>query len=444
MLIIVTRLVSRLRSAGLLNDWGFARVDEERLRKVSEPKPPTPWPNTKPFQRGTEEDETLHRTASRKPACKPLLTVDFLQGSMTFMALHLMYNGQWSSQALTPPPRCFHQVHHDLESFFYVLVVVCVLFEGPGQHRSMEELEGSTLKSWWMPGSYRAAADFKASAFASGLPSFKRNITSYFTPYFQPLITAITDLFHTIFDNMIVDDPVGGPAAFNFEVVNTCSITYEVMLEKMQAILQAARAADQADQDNLSNNIPTTPLEAQLRSSSADHLDSASVSAMTPSFPQSSTDPLSNSSLRTFGSTSLLPDSPERYNLRLELAEVTNTKPGLVLQTSEDLAQYTPVIHLPIGIGFKLFTPSSDIPPSVYPDLIPQDPFVEERHSESGRVIKWARTSGSGKGRGASSGRSKKSGTSGRVRSRRASKKPDALHTGTILAFSELEAPCLF
>ena len=95
-----------------------------------------------------------------------------------------------------------------------------------------------------MPGSYHTTANFKASAFACGLPSFKRNITSYFTPYFQPLITAITNIFHAIFDNMTIDDPIRGPTAFNFEVINTCPITYEVMLEKMQAVLQAARAAD--------------------------------------------------------------------------------------------------------------------------------------------------------------------------------------------------------
>ena len=88
-------------------------LPKKKLQKVSEPKPPTPWPNTKTFQRGTEEDETLHCTASDKPTSKPPLIVDSSQGSMTFMALHLTYDGQlyghtwemsifWCQQNLIP------------------------------------------------------------------------------------------------------------------------------------------------------------------------------------------------------------------------------------------------------------------------------------------------------------------------------------------------------
>ena len=90
------------------------------------------------------------------------------------MTLELMYDAQSSGHMLSTPPRQAHKSYHDLESFLYVLIIICILFQGSGQHHPMEELEGSILKSWWMLSSYCIAADFKASAFTCGLPSFKR------------------------------------------------------------------------------------------------------------------------------------------------------------------------------------------------------------------------------------------------------------------------------
>ena len=62
LLILVTPLAGA--SAGFLTDWGFAEVDKDKLRHQGEPSPPTPWPNMTLFQRGTEQDDTLHCTAS--------------------------------------------------------------------------------------------------------------------------------------------------------------------------------------------------------------------------------------------------------------------------------------------------------------------------------------------------------------------------------------------
>ena len=43
---------------------------------------------------------------------------------------------------------------------------------------------------------------------------------------------------------MTMDDLIGGPTAFNFQVVNPSPVTYEGMLEKMGHVLEVARMAD--------------------------------------------------------------------------------------------------------------------------------------------------------------------------------------------------------
>ena len=336
------------------------------------------------------------------------LTNSYAQGSTTFMALELMYDAQSSGHMLSMPPHWAHKSYHDLESFLYVLVIICILFQGPGQHCPMEELEGSILKSWWMPSSYCVAADFKASAFTCGLPSFKQHITSHFTLYFQPLITPITDLFHLIFGGMTMDDPVSGPTAFNFQVVNPFPVRYEGMLEKMGHVLEVTRMADQADVSIGKAILPSSLVDSEepLVNSVS---DTASTYQSTLSFPPSTVDPLSTSSYPSVRSSCLVTDSPECYGLRLELTdELTSTTPSLPMIDSPCI-QYTPVIHLPIGISFKLFTPSTDIPPPVYPDLIPRPLLINGGSSDSGRASKRARTSGSGRGKVTSlAGRSKR------------------------------------
>ncbi|KAF9233551.1 hypothetical protein BU15DRAFT_66499 [Melanogaster broomeanus] len=378
LLIMATVLTgsSAKSSVGFLTDWGFALVDKEKAAQFSEPKFPTPWPNTKCFARATDQDDTLHHTAS------------------------LMYDTQSAEHTQSSSPHRSHKVHHDLESFFYVLLVICILFEGPRQHRQLTELEDTVLNSWWTPNTYQLAADFKASAFTCGLPSFKRIITSRFTPYFRPLIEPITELFDAIFGGMKVDDPMGKPTAFDFQVINDSPVTYDLMLEKMELVLSAATAADAAGglSGTESPATPATPFDEDPPVfAQAETSDAASIFRSTHSFFSSTTDPVSTTSSRTVGSGVLLLNSPECYNLRLELADTSesSTTPCLPPMNTQDVPYVTKVVHLPLGLCFKVVAPSTDVPLPVYPDLLPEPCATKEVLSESSRGVKRPRMSAS-------------------------------------------------
>ncbi|KAF9218665.1 hypothetical protein BS17DRAFT_822594 [Gyrodon lividus] len=158
------------------------------------------------------------------------------------MVLEQMYSRDRSSSRA--PPHSPDTVAHDLESFFYVLLVICILFEHPSSQHPMEELQHSSLKDWWMPSNYHVAADWKVQTFTNGLLPFKQHITSNFTSYFQPMIVPITNLFDTVFRGMEVEDPRKKVDAFSFQVSNKNPVTYKVMLEKMESIFVATVAAN--------------------------------------------------------------------------------------------------------------------------------------------------------------------------------------------------------
>ena len=99
-------------------------------------------------------------------------------------------------QEYTSPSSNFtHNFTHDLESVIYVLVWVCVLYQGPNEIRNDRSIEQTCLKQWASAkttNDIQALCDQKLGQLAS------RSVLSDFTPYFAPLKPTVTRLYKLI------------------------------------------------------------------------------------------------------------------------------------------------------------------------------------------------------------------------------------------------------
>lgn len=96
---------------------------------------------------------------------------------------------------------CVHEPKHDLESVFYVLIWICVLYDGPNDsERQKFSIFDTDLKSWLVGDSSKDISSNKY-AMLTKLHRFKSEILDLFTPYFEdlkPCISALRDaLFST-------------------------------------------------------------------------------------------------------------------------------------------------------------------------------------------------------------------------------------------------------
>jgi hypothetical protein len=111
------------------------------------------------------------------PATDTVIT----QGTLPFMSWHLLV----AREPIT------HEVHHDLESFFYVLIWACVVLEGPGRYRRKFDIMKTELQ-WWVVGeSIRKTGGMK-QAHMTGVPF--NFLLEDFSPYFEPIKPVIRDL----------------------------------------------------------------------------------------------------------------------------------------------------------------------------------------------------------------------------------------------------------
>jgi hypothetical protein len=85
-----------------------------------------------------------------------------------------------------------HEPSDDLESFFYVLIWMCIHYAGPGQWREGYKHNKAYLN--WIKGqSLDDIADHKRSAIINH-DTFKDRISSQFSPYFRDLVPCINEL----------------------------------------------------------------------------------------------------------------------------------------------------------------------------------------------------------------------------------------------------------
>ena len=106
------------------------------------------------------------------------------QGTVPFMAIDLLQEYTSLSSNFT------HNFSHDLESVIYVLVWVCVLYQGPNEIHSNQGIEQTCLKQWASAktsNDIQALCDQKLGQLAS------RSVLSDFTPYFAPLKPTVME-----------------------------------------------------------------------------------------------------------------------------------------------------------------------------------------------------------------------------------------------------------
>ncbi|EIN09914.1 hypothetical protein PUNSTDRAFT_133687 [Punctularia strigosozonata HHB-11173 SS5] len=138
----------------------------------------------KPGERpGRLLDWDYGKTLTRPTTDDPEEYKNHHSGTLPFMSVHLLL-GDESTE---------HKVHHDLESFLYVLCWACITLEGPGQYRRSFDIMKSQLKFWLVGDTVQGVAYSKLGHLLSRFD----NLLADFHPYFEPLKETVRNLWGT-------------------------------------------------------------------------------------------------------------------------------------------------------------------------------------------------------------------------------------------------------
>jgi len=142
-----------------------------------------------------------------------------MQGTGPFMAIEVLDTAGKSQIKQTPA--------HDLESVFYVLLYICLLFKGPGNmtrtKEDLQEYPSMAINTWFdLYPRFRDLADVKRGQLAS----FERRFLNKFAPYFHNLRTCVVALWDVIFPPVHVI-----PGQEPLRDVMSCSATHTKVLE---------------------------------------------------------------------------------------------------------------------------------------------------------------------------------------------------------------------
>ena len=92
-----------------------------------------------------------------------------------------------------------HRPKHDLESFFYVLLFICMKYKGPGTKRTDDDLahfQSFGIKEWFLwDATFKQLADSKVSQ----MTRFDRSFITKLDPYFNDLKNCLTSLYNAVF-----------------------------------------------------------------------------------------------------------------------------------------------------------------------------------------------------------------------------------------------------
>jgi hypothetical protein len=138
-----------------------------------------------------------------------------------------------------------HEVRDDLESIFYVIVLIMVAFEAPGRLKPKNQLEALPLhKMWWNPSpeDWSESATWKLSAMKMETV-WCRSIARHFSPYFECWKELINRFRKTIFAHY---DPSISTCDTN-QICNTQGVTYPEVLDILDEMIEVGAAADDAE-----------------------------------------------------------------------------------------------------------------------------------------------------------------------------------------------------
>jgi len=170
-------------------------------------------------------------------------------------------------------PERKHQPHHDLESFFYVIITIMMLYEKPGMKRSPSfwKEKDKDLEKWWNVTDWRGSALWKLRAMCTEL-EWTMYISSSITNYFKCWEGCISELRRAIFDTLDVKYVSG-----SLESQNPSPITYDRMISILKKMIEIGEAADEKERGR--------PFTQEECGDWADHfaLESADGSQVDPS-----------------------------------------------------------------------------------------------------------------------------------------------------------------
>ena len=159
------------------------------------------------------------------------MSVEVLRGEALSSVLYLP-NGMKSGRRHV----YFHDIVHDMESFFWVMVHTCLTREGPSQPRQPDSREGEVnniLRILFDSEDKNVVANTRAR-YLKSIQFFETEVIPCFAPYFQPLKELAMKWLWTLQN------------AYKFRAIEYHEIHYIVvaMLQEMIQKLQVDAAAD--------------------------------------------------------------------------------------------------------------------------------------------------------------------------------------------------------
>jgi hypothetical protein len=158
-----------------------------------------------------------------------------------------------------------HEVRDDLESIFYVIILIMVAFEAPGRYKAEEELEKLHLdKIWWnpRPEDWCTSATWKLTTMKLE-PLWFYYIADNFSPYFDCWKELMNKLRKTIFLHYNTE-----VRSLN-QMCNTGGVTYPDVLDILDEMIQVGAAADEAEVEQ--GPLAATQIISDIDSTSNDN-----------------------------------------------------------------------------------------------------------------------------------------------------------------------------
>lgn len=134
-----------------------------------------------------------------------------------------------------------HGPRDDLESFFFVIIIIMVVFHAPGVQKPAADFEALELeKMWWNPDQWASSAKWKlATMKLNGL--WQDNIARLFSDYFKCWIELAEKLKDLIFSHYEADQRLLS------QMCTTDGVTYEEVISVLQEMVKLGAEADAKD-----------------------------------------------------------------------------------------------------------------------------------------------------------------------------------------------------
>jgi hypothetical protein len=158
-------------------------------------------------------------------------------------------------------PKRRHLPCHDLESFFYVIVIITMLFTKPGEKRGPDywkrEQLSEALGTWWNAKDWIASAQWKFTTMKDSDLAWSFHIAGHIEDgYFNCWMPHILELREAIFGGMDVRiNRQKEPATFEFS--NSSPIGYDKMISVLEAMVKVGEEEDRKE-DHSQPSSPRT------------------------------------------------------------------------------------------------------------------------------------------------------------------------------------------